>query len=168
MIRLIRRRHGLSAAITVLSYTAAVCTLTWLTIDNRLGDQLYGHLTMLLVAFPVSIVAFLAGSWLSHALIGEHGTAITYGWDFFVLAWPGIVLAVILAILLFRRRAAGRAIGWFLAGCVILAGLAIAFDQWAPRRPHGWPLLVCGLGMGIGLLMEHIGHRSATTGRDVT
>jgi hypothetical protein len=82
---------------------------------------------MLLIAFPVSTAALLANYWLSKILIGEHNRTvdIAYGWKYFLLAWSGIVSAVILVLLLLRWRTAGRVLGWFLAGCLFLAGLAI-------------------------------------------
>ncbi|MBT2231656.1 hypothetical protein [Nonomuraea sp. NEAU-A123] len=153
MMRIISRTLRLPAAVTVLSYMAAVCALTWLTVDNHLGDQLYGKLLMLLMAFPVSLATLPTDSWLRVTLIGEPAVDITF-WDYFLLAWPGVVLAIILTLLLIRQRTriAGQVLSRLLAGVVILAGLAITFDGWAPRRPYGWPLLVCGLGMVIGLL----------------
>jgi hypothetical protein len=168
VIRLIARIPGLATAMTVLSYALAVCTLTWLTVDNHLGDQLYGQLVMLLIAFPVSIAALLANSWLSKIAIGERTVDIKNGWDYFLPAWSGILMAVILVVLLLRWPTAGRVLGWFLAGFLILAGLGIAFDQWAPRRPYGWPFLVYGLVMIIGLLGSRTKDRSAVPGRDTT
>ncbi|WP_433348958.1 hypothetical protein ACQP25_35280 [Microtetraspora malaysiensis] len=148
------RRRGLPVAVTVISYAAAVFTLTWLTIDNRLGDQLYGHLLMLLTAFPASVPGLLIDSWLYSAVIDNDAFFTAAVRDFLLLAWPGAALAAFLSFLLVRRPAAGRALGMLLTGCVILSGLAITFDEWPPRRPYGWPFFLCGLVMLVGLLAD--------------
>ncbi|MFF4778653.1 hypothetical protein ACFY05_38100 [Microtetraspora fusca] len=145
------RARGRWAAVTVISYAAAVFTLTWLTIDNRLGDQLYGRLLMLLTAFPASVLGLLVDSWLYSAVVGDDASLAAIVWDYVLLAWPGAALAVCLAFALVRRPAAGRVLGLLLAGCVLLSGVAITFDQWAPRRPYGWPFFLCGLVMLAGL-----------------
>ncbi|MGI5491346.1 hypothetical protein [Microtetraspora malaysiensis] len=80
------RRRGLPVAVTVISYAAAVFTLTWLTIDNRLGDQLYGHLLMLLTAFPASVPGLLIDSWLYSAVIDNDAFFTATVRDFLLLA----------------------------------------------------------------------------------
>ncbi|MEU8268919.1 hypothetical protein AB0B89_17335 [Sphaerisporangium sp. NPDC049002] len=162
MIRFARQRRELSLSLIALPYALAVCTLTWLTIENHLGDQMYGAIVMTLIALPVSIIQIPINYWLREAV------NVTYGWEYPVLAWPGVVTAIILAILLLRQHTTGRILGWFLAGCIILTGLAITFDQWAPRHPYGWPFLVYGLVMIIGLLGSGTKTRDAIPGRDVT
>lgn len=145
MIAAIARVQGLSAALAPGAYGAAVLTLTWLTQDGRLGDGLYGDLAMVVMAFPL----YLAAGPLNGAL-RAHAPGPAYVWDFVLMAWPGIVLAILLASL--RARVAGRALGWLAAAAVTLVGVATTFDGWAPRRPYGWPFLVCGLIMIVGLM----------------
>ncbi|WP_433351482.1 hypothetical protein ACQP25_00255 [Microtetraspora malaysiensis] len=135
-------------------------TLTWLTNDGRLGDAMYGVMAMILMAFPLSLVGSSLYGTLKDAIIGKqhddptYGWGYAYGWDYVLLAWPGIVTAIVLALLLMwrRTRSAGQVVGWVLAATVIVVGMATTFDGWAPRRPYGWPFLVYGLAMIIGLI----------------
>ncbi|MEU1727964.1 hypothetical protein [Nonomuraea sp. NPDC005692] len=142
MIAAIARIQTLSAA---FGYAAAVLTLTWLTQDGRLGDGTYGDLAMVVMAFPL----YLAAGPLNGAL-HAYAPGPPHAWDLVLMAWPGIVLAILLASL--RGRAAGRVLGWLSAAAVTLVGVATTFDGWAPRRPYGWPFLVCGLIMIVGLM----------------
>ncbi|MEV0168993.1 hypothetical protein [Nonomuraea fuscirosea] len=145
------------ALLTALSYAAAVAVLTWLTVDGYFGDSMYGGVLMLLLAFPFFLVGLTVDQLLS---VLEEATHVSLGggWDYVRMAWPGLVEAVVLAFLLAgrRRSISGRVLGWLLAGCVIVSGLAITFDAWIPRRTFGWAFLVCGLGMIIGLLGDMI------------
>lgn len=160
MIRAIAQVRGLPVALAVCAYAAAVLTLTWMTQGNHLGDPAYGVLTMLLMAFPLSLVGSSLHGTLKDAIIGQKHDDPTYGWnydyawDYVLMAWPGVVTACVLALLLTRRRtrAAGRVAGWALTGVVTLTGILITVDAWAPRRPYGWPFLVYGLVMAIGLI----------------
>ncbi|GLX00428.1 hypothetical protein [Microtetraspora sp. NBRC 16547] len=106
---------------------------------------------MLLTAFPASVPGLLVDSWLYSALIDNDVSLAGVVRDYVLLAWPGAALAAFLAFLLVRRPAAGRVLGLLLAGCVILTGVAITFDEWAPRRPYGWPFFLCGIVMLVGL-----------------
>ncbi|OPG11143.1 hypothetical protein B1L11_21940 [Microbispora sp. GKU 823] len=150
-------------ALTVCAYAAAVLTLTWLTQSGYLGDSMYGVLTMVLMAFPLSLVGTSLYGTLKDAIIGQkhddptYGWNYDYGWDYVLMAWPGIVTAIVLMVLLRRRRTRwiGRVFGWALAAAVTFTGVAITFDAWAPRRPYGWPFLVYGLVMVIGLIAAH-------------
>ncbi|MFK4043291.1 hypothetical protein ACI2LC_46490 [Nonomuraea wenchangensis] len=112
---------------------------------------------MLLLAFPVSLVGIVVDQLLSVLQEAMH-LSLGEGWYYLRMAWPGLVEAVVLAFLLARRgrSSSGRVLGWLLAGCVIVSGLAITFDEWIPRRTYGWVFLVCGFGMIIGLLGDMI------------
>ncbi|RCG21928.1 hypothetical protein DQ384_36285 [Sphaerisporangium album] len=160
MIRVIARVRSLPTAMIVCAYAAAVLTLTWLTQDGYLGDAAYGVMAMILLAFPLSLVGTSLYGMLKDAIIGQKHDDPTYGWnydyswDYVLMAWPGIVTAVALALLLTQRRTrpAATTVGWGLTALVILVGVATTFDGWAPRRPYGWPFLVYGLIMVIGLI----------------
>ncbi|MEU6410936.1 hypothetical protein [Microbispora sp. NPDC046933] len=160
MIRVIARVRGLPVALTVCAYAAAVLTLTWLTQAGYLGDAMYGVMTMILMAFPLSLVGTSLYGTLKDAVIGQkhddptYGWNYDYGWDYVLMAWPGIVTAVVLMLLLRGRRTRpmGRVAGWALTAVVALTGVLITFDGWTPRRPYGWPFLVYGLVMAIGLI----------------
>ncbi|MER6578094.1 hypothetical protein, partial [Nonomuraea sp. NPDC001023] len=122
MIAAIARVQGLSAAaLAPGAYGAAVLTLTWLTQDGRLGDGRYGDLAMVVMAFPL----YLAAGPLNGAL-RAHAPGPAHAWDLVLMAWPGILLAVLLAAL--RARVAGRALGWLAAAAVTLVGVATTFD----------------------------------------
>lgn len=148
----------------LLCYLAAVGVLTWVTMEGLLGDSAYGFVLMLLMAFPVSIATLLVGLPLTPVVEAQSYDVrqVVY---YVELAGPGVMLAVILFILLkgVRSRAVGRGLTWFATACVLVSGMAIVLDDWEPRRPYGWPLLVCGLGMAAGLIT---GRRGALT-RDV-
>nr|SBO96332.1 hypothetical protein BN4615_P5848 [Nonomuraea gerenzanensis] len=84
-----------------------------------------------------------------------------YAWDYVLMAWPGVVMAIVPASLpAWRRtRTAGRVMGSVLAAAVIARGVGTIFDSWGPRRPYGWPYLAYGLFMIIGLIA--VGRRPA-------
>ncbi|MBE3014321.1 hypothetical protein IL992_34875 [Microbispora sp. NEAU-D428] len=131
-----------------------------MTEEGYLGDAMYGVLTMVLMAFPLSLVGTSLYGVLKDAIVGQRHDDPTYGWnynyawDYVLMAWPGIVTAIVLMLLLRRRRtrSAGQVVGWALTAVVTLTGVLITFDEWAPRRPYGWPFLVYGLVMVIGLI----------------
>ena len=146
----IRRR---STMLVAGAYVAAIVTLTWLTVANCLGDQLFGIILEVMLAFPISLVGTSLRGWLADALMGEQYSDPTWVSDYVLLSWPGIVMAAILTLLLIRNRtrAIGVAAGSILAAAVTIAGLSITFSEWAPRRPYGWPFLIYGLVLLIGL-----------------
>ncbi|MEV4391712.1 hypothetical protein [Nonomuraea sp. NPDC049607] len=160
MVAAIARVHGLSAALVPCAYGAAVLTLTWLTQDGNLGDVMYGDLAMIVMAFPLYLAAGPLNGTLLQAVRPRpyddpaYGWDYPYSWDYVLMAWPGVVTAALLAVLLARRRTrtAGRVLGWLSAAAVTLVGVATTFDGWGPRRPFGWPFLVYGLAMIIGLM----------------
>ncbi|GAA2315371.1 hypothetical protein GCM10010149_78960 [Nonomuraea roseoviolacea subsp. roseoviolacea] len=160
MIQAIAKVRGLSKALVACSYGAAVLTLTWLTQDGHLGDAMFGVLAMMLMAFPLSLAGGSLYGTLQQLIYPTkhddptYGVNYPYAWDYVLMAWPGIVLAIVLAVLLAwrRTRTAGRVIGWFLAAAVIVTGVVTIFDDWGPRRPYGWPFLVYGLIMATGLI----------------
>ncbi|MEU9890939.1 hypothetical protein [Sphaerisporangium sp. NPDC051011] len=160
MIRVIAQVRSLPTALIVCGYAAAVLTLTWLTQDGYLGDAAYGVMAIDLMAFPLSLVGSSLNGTLKDAIIGQRHDDPTYGWnydyawDYALMAWPGIVTVVALALLLTRRRTrpAAMAIGWALSAVVVLVGVATISDGWGPRRPYGWPFLAYGLIMAIGLI----------------
>ncbi|GIH66309.1 hypothetical protein Msi02_71260 [Microbispora siamensis] len=160
-------------ALTVCAYAAAVLTLTWMTEEGYLGDAMYGVLTMVLMAFPLSLVGTSLYGTLKDAIVGQRHDDPTYGWnynyawDYVLMAWPGIVMAIALMLLLRRRRtrSAGQVVGWALTVVVTLTGVLITFDGWAPRRPYGWPFLVYGLVMVIGLIAAHRSAPNTATNR---
>ncbi|WP_204052171.1 hypothetical protein [Microbispora siamensis] len=164
---------GLPVALTVCAYAAAVLTLTWMTEEGYLGDAMYGVLTMVLMAFPLSLVGTSLYGTLKDAIVGQRHDDPTYGWnynyawDYVLMAWPGIVMAIALMLLLRRRRtrSAGQVVGWALTVVVTLTGVLITFDGWAPRRPYGWPFLVYGLVMVIGLIAAHRSAPNTATNR---
>jgi hypothetical protein len=138
------------------AYVAAVAFLTWATINNHLGDQIYGRLVMSIMSFPISIIDWFAGDNLFAALRGERHGVDTACWDYMPLSWPGVMTAIVLAILmtLSRTQRAGRIMGWLLTAEAVIAGVVIVIDQWVPRRPWGWPLIACGTAMAAGLLLS--------------
>ncbi len=172
MIRVIAHVRGLPVALTVCAYAAAVLTLTWMTEEGYLGDAMYGVLAMVLVAFPLSLVGTSLYGVLKDAIVGQrhddpaYGWNYDYAWDYVLMAWPGIVTAIALMLLLRRRRtrSAGQVVGWALTAVVTLTGVVITFDAWAPRRPYGWPFLVYGLVMVIGLIAVHRSAPKAAAG----
>ncbi|GAA3446945.1 hypothetical protein [Planomonospora venezuelensis] len=149
MIRAIARVRGLPVALVACAYAAAVLTLTWLTQDGHLGDAMYGVLSMVVMAFPLSIV----GDSVYDAVIGRRHDDPSYGRQYVEMGWPGIAMALVLVLLLTwrRTRLAGQVAGWALTAVVLLTGVGMVFG-WAPRRPYGWPFLVYGLIMAIGLI----------------
>ncbi|MCK2221283.1 hypothetical protein MF672_046895 [Actinomadura sp. ATCC 31491] len=159
MTQAIAKVRGLPTATVACSYGAAVLTLTGLTQDGHLGDAMYGVMSMILMAFPLSLVGGSLYGTLQQLFYDKkhedptYGMDYPYGLDHFLMAWPGIVTAIVLAFLLAwrRTRAAGRVTGWFLAVAVIVVGVTTTFDGWGPRRPYGWPFLVYGLIMITGL-----------------
>ncbi|WP_214408394.1 hypothetical protein [Sphaerisporangium fuscum] len=157
----VRMSTQIAPAITVIAYGAAVVTITWATVSNFLGDQLYGILIMLILALPMSIVDWLVGDMVFNVLRGPADTAgVT--WDFIALAWPGIAMTIVLAVLLTRRRRRpGLVTGWLLTAATFLCGIAILVDSWSPRRPWGWPLVAYALIMAAGLIVSR---RRETTG----
>ncbi|MEV1239131.1 hypothetical protein ACIBO2_18760 [Nonomuraea sp. NPDC050022] len=162
MIRAITRGHSLPTVLIAGAYTAAVLTLTWLTTGGYLGDRLYGSLFMAMIAFPLSLVASPLSEALKGAVLGPNDSPAYWEYsddlEYALMSWPGIVTAVVLVLLLTRRstRLVGLGAGWVLNAAVILAGVSTAYDQWAPRRPYGWPFLVFGLIMAIGLITAHL------------
>lgn len=147
------RRAAEAAA--VITYGAAVAYLTWATVANHLGDQPYRKLVMLFLGFPMSLVDLLVGSRAFNALRGERLDPSISAWDYLQLAWPGIAMTIVLAVLLRSRyQRTGRSIGWFLAGMTLFSALSTVFDGWAPRRPWGWPLLALGIVMTAGLWLS--------------
>ncbi|MFC7386326.1 hypothetical protein [Sphaerisporangium rhizosphaerae] len=127
--------------------------LTWMTMVGLLGDSLYGFVLMLLMAFPVSIATLLIGIPLT-PIVEAQSYDVRQVVYYVQLALPGVMLAVILFMLLksARNRVVGRGLTWFATACVLMSGALLVLDDWEPRRPYGWPLLVCGLGMAAGLL----------------
>ncbi|MEU8266331.1 hypothetical protein AB0B89_04125 [Sphaerisporangium sp. NPDC049002] len=153
------RNFGMSAriarAITVIAYGAAVVTVTWATVGNLLGDQIYGRLLMVLLALPVSIVDWLVGDMVFNALRGGPADTSSGVVDFIALGWPGIAMMIVLAVLLTRgRRRPGLVAGWLLTAATFICGAAILLDSWSPRRPWGWPLLAYALIMAGGLIVS--------------
>ncbi|WP_153054658.1 hypothetical protein [Planomonospora sphaerica] len=166
---IVRVLRGLLTVLVVCTYMVAVFTLVWLTESGRLGDGLYGSLVMIIMAFPLSLVGSSLYGPLKNVIIGQKHTDPTYGWnynydwEYLLKGWPGVVTALLLAILLTRRRTrpVGRVMSWALTAAVTLTGVVITFDGWAPRQPYGWPFLVYGLVMAIGVIALH---RSAPKG----
>ncbi|MEW9548474.1 hypothetical protein [Nonomuraea sp. NPDC050783] len=160
MIQAIAKVRGLPTALVACSYGAAVLTLTGLTRDGHLGDAMYGVVRMMLMAFPLSLAGGSLYGTLEQLIYKKkhddptYGMDYPYGLDHFLMAWPGIVMAIVLAFLLAwrRTRTAGHVMGWFLAAAVIVVGVTTTFDGWGPRRPYGWPFLVYGLIMITGLV----------------
>ncbi|MFC4062384.1 hypothetical protein ACFOWE_29135 [Planomonospora corallina] len=150
--------RGLPVALVTCAYAAAVLTLTWLTQDGHLGDAMYGVLTMVVVAFPLSIV----GDSVYGAIIGQRHDDPAYGWQYVEMGWPGIAMALSLLLLLTwrRTRLAGQVMGWALTTAILLVGAGMVFG-WAPRQPYGWPFIAYGLLMAIGMIAVH---RSALKG----
>ena len=101
------RRH--STILVVGAYVAAIVTLTWLTVANYLGDQLFGIILAEILAFPISFAGTSLRGWLAEALMGEQYSDTTRVSDYVLLGWPGIVMAAILTLLLMRNRT--RAVG---------------------------------------------------------
>ncbi|MFC4534576.1 hypothetical protein [Sphaerisporangium dianthi] len=160
MARRVSGPLALPEMVAVVFYLAAVGVLTWMTMEGRLGDSVYGWVLMLLMAFPLSIVTLLIEVLLDPVVEAQSYEVrqIVYCVQ---LALPGVVLAVVLFVLVNSGyRAAGRGFAWFCTACVLVSGLAIVFDNWEPRRPYGWPLLVCGVVMAAALLA---GRRSAAS-----
>ncbi|MFJ2033198.1 hypothetical protein [Streptosporangium sp. NPDC087985] len=149
-------RSGVGKAMTVTAYVAAVAFLTWTTINNHLGDQLYGRLLMIILSFPISIIDWFTGDNLFAALRRERYDVDTTGWDYMALSWPGGMTAIVVAILmtLSRTQRVGRMMGWLLTAEAVIAGVVIVIDQWGPRRSWGWPLIACGIAMAAGLLLS--------------
>ncbi|MEV7964388.1 hypothetical protein AB0O34_00175 [Sphaerisporangium sp. NPDC088356] len=150
----VRMSTRTAPAITVIAYGAAVVTLTWATVSNSLGDQLYGRLLMIVLTLPMSIVDMLVGDMVFNALRGPADTAgVT--WDFIALSWSGIAMTIVLAVLLTRRRRQpGLVVGWLLTAATLYCGVANLVDSWSPRRPWGWPLLAYALIMAGGLIVS--------------
>ncbi|SEN23082.1 hypothetical protein [Nonomuraea pusilla] len=153
MIHAATRFRGLPTALIVGAYAAAVLTLTWLTREGFLGDAAYGVMAMVIMALPLSLVGTSLYGTLEGAVTGQGPDYAAPGWQYVLMAWPGLVTAVILGLLLTwrRTRPAATAAGWALAGLVILMGAATTFDSWAPRRPYGWPFLIYGSIMVVAL-----------------
>ncbi|MEV0616642.1 hypothetical protein AB0I81_25225 [Nonomuraea sp. NPDC050404] len=149
--------------LTILSYVAAVVALTWATVGGQLGGYMYGWVLMMILAFPVSLLSLVLDGPLRHALIGEAAGDEVSGWSYVVFAWPGLLMALVLAWRPSARlsRRVVRVASWVLAAAVLLSGIAISFDQWAPRRPYGWPFVLCGVGMAIGLLLARRAEKQA-------
>jgi uncharacterized membrane protein YhaH (DUF805 family) len=156
MMPTLDRSPATANTIIVGSYAAAVAFLTWATLTGRLGDYLYGWILMVVLAVPASLITLIFDAPLSHALIGERAHDMISAGDYAILALPGIIMTTLLTCgLTVRRLGTGaRLAAWILALVVALSGIAITFDQWAPRRPFGWPLMLCGAGMAAGLLLS--------------
>ncbi|SEG96189.1 hypothetical protein SAMN05444920_109305 [Nonomuraea solani] len=142
-------------ALTITSYVAAVALLTWATINGQLGGYLYGWILMTVLAFPASLLNLLLDGPLRHALIGQTSGDEISPWSYLIFAWPGLLMALILAwsLTTHRPHRVTSIASWSLTTVAFLAGIVITFDQWAPRRPYGWPFVLCGTGMAIGLLL---------------
>ncbi|WP_433259487.1 hypothetical protein ACQPYK_50410 (plasmid) [Streptosporangium sp. CA-135522] len=140
---------------TSSAYLAAVAILTWETINNHLGDQIYGRLVMAVLSFPISLIDWFAGDAV-FAVLRDASHSTTAGWEYVALGWPGVITAGALTVLmtLSRTQTFGRTFGWFLTVMTLASGLMIAFDAWAPRRPWGWPVVVCALIMAAGLMLS--------------
>ncbi|WP_424534375.1 hypothetical protein ACOZ38_29295 [Sphaerisporangium viridialbum] len=159
----VRVSTRIAPAVTVIAYGAAVVTVTWATVSNFLGDQIYGRLIMVILALPVSIVDWLVGDMVFNALRGGPADTSSGVLDFIALGWPGIAMAIILAILLMRhRRWLGLVAGWLLTVATFICGAIILLDSWSPRRPWGWPLLAYALIMAVGLIVARIYSLTAT------
>ncbi|MEW9527060.1 hypothetical protein [Microbispora sp. NPDC049125] len=143
-------------ATTLIAYVASVGAVTWATINNQLGDQIYGRLIMAVLSFPVSIIDWFAGDRVFAALRGERHGVNTSGWDYAALGWPGLVTAFVLigSMTLSRTQLLGRVVSWYFAAATLISGVVIAIDGWAPRRPWGWPLVACGVVMAVGLRLS--------------
>ncbi|WP_344473316.1 hypothetical protein [Nonomuraea monospora] len=128
----------------------AIAVLTWATINGHLGDYTYGWILMTVLTFPASLLNLLLDGPLRHALIGDASV-----WSHAVFAWPGLLMALVLAWSLTSRRPRRvvHLASWALTAATLLSGIAITLDQWTPRRPYGWPFVLCGTGMAIGLLL---------------
>ncbi|NUW29861.1 hypothetical protein HTZ77_00215 [Nonomuraea sp. SMC257] len=140
-----------AAGVTGLSYAGAVSWLTWLIVSGPLSYGLKGSLTMLMMALPSSLLAMPSATWIEGTLAGG---SFSPAWESVFLAAPGIAQAVALAAMLGQRltRVPGLVIGWLLTVDVAFCGWTIAYDEWAPRGPYGWLILVCGAGMAAGLV----------------
>ncbi|MFB9251703.1 hypothetical protein ACFFWE_25960 [Sphaerisporangium melleum] len=138
--------------------------LTWMTMEGRLGDTVYGWLLMLLMAFPLSIVTLLIEIPLG-PVVEAQSYEVRQVLYYVQLALPGVVLATLLLAMVGSAsfRALGRGFAWLATACVLVSGLLVVLDKWEPRRPYGWPLLACGIGMAAGLFAGRAAARGAQT-----
>ncbi|MFC4895933.1 hypothetical protein ACFQVD_16400 [Streptosporangium amethystogenes subsp. fukuiense] len=130
------------------AYALSVVSLAELTSEGVLGDHLYGHLLMGFMALPFSIAEAATGLAME-SLTPQVLTSGTAEWA--SLLWPGLLQALLLWWLLRRGRHSARSERWgrllatLTTFLVIVSGMVVIFDQWAPRRPGGIPLLVLGV-----------------------
>ncbi|MET8054605.1 hypothetical protein ABZU75_44240 [Streptosporangium sp. NPDC005286] len=130
------------------TYALSVLSLAVLTSEGVLGDHLYGHLLMGFMALPLSVAA-AATDLAMESLTPQVLTSGTAEWV--SLLWPGLLQALLLWWLLRRGRHSvrserwGRLVATLTTFLVIVSGVVVVFDQWAPRRPGGIPLLVLGV-----------------------
>ncbi len=81
------------------------------------------------------------------------------------LLWPGLLQALLLWWLLRRGRHSvrserwGRLLATLTTFLVIVSGVVVVFDQWAPRRPGGIPLLALGV-LQAFFVFGYAGNRS--------
>ncbi|MEV4753419.1 hypothetical protein AB0K21_44350 [Streptosporangium sp. NPDC049248] len=140
----------------MIAYLAAITYLAWATINNHLGDQIYGYFIMIVVSFPLSIIQWFMGDSIMAAIAGSSHPDES-GWNYLAFGWSGIVAALVLAVLLMVSRTwrLGRILGWLLTIEVLAGGLLIVIDQWAPRRLWGLPLIACGTVMAVAFIRSH-------------
>ncbi|MER5624570.1 hypothetical protein ABT061_26415 [Streptosporangium sp. NPDC002544] len=130
------------------TYALSVVSLATLTSEGVLGDHLYGYLLMGFMALPF----FIAEAATGLAMESLTPQVLTSGAAEWVsLLWPGLLQALLLWWLLRRGRHSvrserwGRLLATLTTFLVIVSGVVVIFDQWAPRRPGGIPLLVLGV-----------------------
>jgi hypothetical protein len=130
------------------TYALSVVSLAALTSEGVLGDHLYGYLLMGFMALPFSVAEAATGL----AMESLTPQVLTSGAAEWVsLLWPGLLQALLLWWLLRRGRHSvrserwGRLLATLMTFLVIVSGVVVIFDQWAPRRSGGIPLLVLGV-----------------------
>ncbi|MGW4957937.1 hypothetical protein ACWEPL_11990 [Nonomuraea sp. NPDC004186] len=148
------------------TFALSVVTLASLTATGALGDHLYGAILMGVLTFPFSAVGVAVG--LAAEKLDPNVITLV-AWEWTSLLWPGLVEALVMWLLLrfgarsSRIRLWGNVVALVTASLVLFAGLVTLFDQWAPRRPGGIPLIILGIAQGF---LWFLGHRArARTGR---